>query len=311
MLVLVFLVQIWVFLHHMRYWLFKQHVVVTRNKGKSKVSPLCLCVGTMKLRILLTVILQVAVIESLREVSGYLGDTVTLSSGADPSWTLSSIEWSIFPNNTWIATYRNGNKNIERVDRYKGRLSLNTSSGDLMIHNLNKEDAMEYTVDLINTQRQNKGTKTKLIVIQRLVKPIIETVTCASVKGGSWLWLRCSSKDTGVNLSWQHTFPSVTLFNMTSPDGNSADLLGFLNTTQNRVSFTCTSSRNMEDESSVVTPKCGDDKPLSPSLSPSPSPSLPPPRERNFLVFFAGFLVGALLVVIIFFFKGKRKTSSS
>lgn len=39
--------------------------------------------------------------------------------------------------------------------------------GDLMIHNLNKEDAMEYTVDLINTQRQNKGTKTKLIVIRK------------------------------------------------------------------------------------------------------------------------------------------------
>ncbi|XP_078131890.1 CD48 antigen [Sander vitreus] len=247
----------------------------------------------MKLQILLTLLIQVAVIESLREVSGYLGDNVTLSSGANPSWKLSSIEWSIFPNNTWIATYRNGNKNIERVDRYKGRVSLNTSSGDLMIHNLNKEDAMEYTVDLINTQKQNKGTKTKLIVIQRLQKPTIQTLNCASVKGGSFLWLRCSSKDTGVNLSWEHTFPSLTLFNMTSPDGNSADFIGFLNTTQNRVKFTCTSSRTMEKNSRVVTPKCGDDKP----------PSPPPPRERNVLFFFTGFLVGALLIVIIFFFK--------
>lgn len=136
-----------------------------------------------------------ALVESLTEVSGYLGDNVTLLSGADPSWTLSTIEWSIFPNNTWIATYRNGKKNIDRIDRYKRRLSLNTSSGkrqihhlslkrnhyllsllavslqcfsfyslgDLMIHNLNAKDAMEYTVDLI-TNGQDSVKKINLIV---------------------------------------------------------------------------------------------------------------------------------------------------
>ncbi|XP_032355052.1 uncharacterized protein si:cabz01074946.1 isoform X2 [Etheostoma spectabile] len=253
----------------------------------------------MKLQILLTLFLQGAVIESVKEISGYLGDTVTLSSGANPSWNLSSIDWSVFSNNTWIATYRNGKKNVNRVDRYKGRLRLNTSSGDLMIHNLNKGDAMEYTVDLINTQRQNNGTKTKLIVIERLTQPIIQTVTCTSAEGGSWLWLRCSSKDTGVNLAWQHSFPSVTLFNMTSPDGNAADLLGFLNTTQNLVEFTCISSRNIEKNSSAVTPNCGDAKP----------PSPPPHRERNVIVFFVGFFVGVLLVVIIFIFKEKIKAA--
>ncbi|XP_034713110.1 uncharacterized protein si:cabz01074946.1 isoform X2 [Etheostoma cragini] len=253
----------------------------------------------MKFQILLTLFLQVAVIESVREISGYLGDTVTLSSGADPSWNLSSIDWSVFSNNTWIATYRNGKKNVNRVDRYKGRLRLNTASGDLMIHNLNKEDAMEYTVDLINTQRQNTVTKTKLIVIERLTQPIIQTVTCTSVKGGSWLWLRCSSKDAGVNLAWQHTFPSVTLFNVTSPDGNFADLLGFLNATQNLVEFTCISSRNMEKNSSAVTPNCVDAKP--------PSPPSPLPRERKVIGFSVGLLMPALLVVIILISKNKSK----
>ncbi|KAA8582619.1 hypothetical protein FQN60_006290 [Etheostoma spectabile] len=217
----------------------------------------------MKLQILLTLFLQGAVIESVKEISGYLGDTVTLSSGANPSWNLSSIDWSVFSNNTWIATYRNGKKNVNRVDRYKGRLRLNTSS-------------------------------------ERLTQPIIQTVTCTSAEGGSWLWLRCSSKDTGVNLAWQHSFPSVTLFNMTSPDGNAADLLGFLNTTQNLVEFTCISSRNIEKNSSAVTPNCGDAKP----------PSPPPHRERNVIVFFVGFFVGVLLVVIIFIFKAPAHSSN-
>lgn len=73
-------------------------------------------------------------VESLKEVSGYLGDNVTLPSGADASWTLSKIEWSIFPNNTWIATYRDGKESIERFYRYKGRLSLNTTTGKRLIY---------------------------------------------------------------------------------------------------------------------------------------------------------------------------------
>lgn len=70
--------------------------------------------------------------ESL-EISGYVGDDVTLPSGADPSWTLSGIEWSILSNNTWIATLQDKITNTERFHRYKGRLSLNTTSGHLAV----------------------------------------------------------------------------------------------------------------------------------------------------------------------------------
>lgn len=86
--------------------------------------------------------------------------------------------------------------------------------------------------------------------------PIIETVTYESVKGGCWLGLRCSSAEKGVDLSWQGEPSSMTVFNMTNPDGNSAVLLAFLNTTQKSVKFNCTSSKNMEKASSVVTRKC-------------------------------------------------------
>lgn len=211
-------------------------------------------------KMLLILILHVALVESLRDVSGYLGDAVILSSGADRSWKLSSIEWSIFSNNTWIATHRGNRTNINRVDRYKGRLKLNISSGDLTIKNLTKEDNMEYTVHLINTERQNSGDKTKLTVRQRLQKPTVNK-TYESEEGGCRLWLLCSSTEKGVVLSWQGEAPGVTVFNTPDPDGNFAILVAFLKTTQDSANFTCTSSRNTEKASTNVTLKCDDDEP--------------------------------------------------
>ncbi|XP_044040746.1 SLAM family member 9 isoform X2 [Siniperca chuatsi] len=257
----------------------------------------------MRLQILVIPFLQVALValvDSLREVSGYLGDTVTLLSGADPSWNLSTVDWSIFSNNTWIATYRNGKENLERLDRYKGRLSLNISSGDLKIYNLTTEDAMEYTVDLINTEVQDSVNKIKLTVRKRLQEPTIQTVTCRSIEGGSWIGLYCSSKDKDVTFSWEVKPPSMTVFTMSHPNGSSAGLLAFVNTTQNLVEFTCTSSRHTESTSSVVTGNCDDEK-----LLPQPQP-LPQPRSRDGVVFFIGCILGVLLTATITYLFGEN-----
>lgn len=68
------------------------------------------------------------------EVTGYDGDNVTLTSGADPSWSLAKVEWSILSNYTLIATYRKSTLNVEWFYQYKGRLSLNTSTGKRPTH---------------------------------------------------------------------------------------------------------------------------------------------------------------------------------
>ncbi|XP_042367949.1 CD48 antigen isoform X2 [Plectropomus leopardus] len=252
----------------------------------------------MKLQILLTLILQVALAESLRERYGYFGDTITLPSEADKTWTIASVVWSIFSNNTWIATFNKGVKNEQWTSRYKGRISLNTSSGDLTIRNLTTEDNMEYTVDLLNTVGQNSADKIKLTVRQRLQKPTIETVTSSSVKGGCWLFLRCLSADKDVNLSWQSEHSNVTV-NTGQPDGNTSVLFTFLKTTQNCVNFTCTSSNKNENASSDITLKCDDQKP-------TPHPDSVQPRERNAVAFFlGGMLGGGLIAILLYFFGGK------
>lgn len=126
------------------------------------------------------------------EVSGDLGGTVKLRSFANPSWRLTKIEWSIFTNNTWIATYIREKTITDHVPQYKGRLSLNTATGngkhiaellrrccsfipvlmlfpcisigDLTIHNLIASDAREYNVDLHSSDDEDAAHKIKLTV---------------------------------------------------------------------------------------------------------------------------------------------------
>uniref|UniRef100_A0A3Q3FKH8 Ig-like domain-containing protein n=1 Tax=Labrus bergylta TaxID=56723 RepID=A0A3Q3FKH8_9LABR len=177
--------------------------------------------------------------------TGYLEGNVTLASGANPNWKLSTIEWSVFTNFTWIATYRKGEENLDRVDRYKGRLTLNTTTGDLTIHKLTKEDNMEYTVEFANTLGKDSSSKIKLNVNRKeqLQKPTIQTVLSGtSTKGGCWKLLNCSSTDRDVNLSWHVEGPN-SIENWTG--GNHTILIVSLNTTQSPVTVTCTSRRNM------------------------------------------------------------------
>ncbi|KAL4007079.1 CD84 antigen [Sarotherodon galilaeus] len=198
-----------------------------------------------------------AVAKSPQEVSGYLGENITLPSGVDPSWSLIRNEWSIFTNTTWIATYRNGISNTERFLQYTGRLTLNTRSGDLTIHNLKESDATEYTVEVINSEGEDKIHQIKLTVKQKLQQPSIQIVTSTSVESGCLMVVTCSSLDEGVNLSWSVEPVSVLTINKSNPSDSSAQLFAFVNTRENFASFTCISSRDTESVSSKpVTPKC-------------------------------------------------------
>ncbi len=64
--------------------------------------------------------------------------------------------------------------------------------------------------------------------------------------------LRCSSPDEGVDFAWQVKPHSVTVFNTS----DQALLLAFVSTTQKNAEFTCTTSRNKETASGVITSKC-------------------------------------------------------
>ncbi|XP_047450347.1 uncharacterized protein si:cabz01074946.1 isoform X2 [Mugil cephalus] len=238
--------------------------------------------------------LQVVHVISLEETTGYLGENVTLLSGANSSWNLSKIEWSIFSNNTWIATYRGGKINTNRVAQYKDRLSLNNDTGDLVINQLTTRDATEYTVDLLNKAGKNTVNKIKLIVTQRLKKPTISTVFSQDMEGGCWMMLDCTSPDKDVQLTWD-VKPSG--LNSTIPiSGSRTYLIVFINKTQN-FEFTCssTTSKNREPVSQTVKQKC-----VVPEGKPTPPPPQPQPRDRSAICFIGGLIVGLLIAILIF-----------
>ncbi|XP_036967019.1 CD48 antigen isoform X3 [Acanthopagrus latus] len=259
----------------------------------------------MRLQVIWITILQAAMVKSLKEVSGYLGDNVTLPSEAGASWNLSKIEWSIFTNNTWIATYRNGRENIERFHQYKGRLSLNTTTGDLTIHNLSRKDAMDYSVDLENAEGQNTANKIKLTVTERLQKPNIEVTVYGPTEGNCAVRLRCSSDDQGVNFTWRVKLPIVIVTNTQDHYGSS--VVAFLNTTQSGAEFTCTSIRQNENNSRSVFPECS----VKPPPTPTASPLSPEKRCRYGVTVFVGVILGCLLSAVMFFFGGENKSASS
>ncbi|XP_069578372.1 CD48 antigen [Brachyistius frenatus] len=254
---------------------------------------------------LFIIICEVVLVKAVGQVQGYLGDNITLTSGADPSWTLSKIEWSIFTNTTWIATYHAGDVNTNRVFQFKGRLNLNTTSGDLIIRNLTTNDAMEYTVEVLNSKNNDKVKQIQLIVNQRLQIPTIQTLKNEPREENCMIELKCSSPDKGVTFSW-NVFPRVNT--LTTPDGTVSHLFAYLDITTGFVNFTCTTSRKTTDVSGVVKiqVKCNEDKPQSsPQPLPSPSPSPPPPhRNRYVLTLVIGFFAGCAITAFIICYLG-------
>ncbi|KAF3837237.1 hypothetical protein F7725_004701, partial [Dissostichus mawsoni] len=165
-------------------------------------------------------------------------------SGADPNRTLSTINWLIYTNDTLIATLIKGTIKVEWFYRYKGRLSLNNSSGDLTIRNLTSKDAMQYNVDLTDTERHNSAHKIDLKVKQRLQKPTIDTTSLPAAEGSCWWRLNCSSTDKVNELFWH----AETFIRDTYPKGGSAVISAFLNSTGIQAEFRCTSIRNREND---------------------------------------------------------------
>ncbi|XP_061922918.1 uncharacterized protein si:cabz01074946.1 isoform X1 [Entelurus aequoreus] len=226
--------------------------------------------------------------DSLQQVT-YQGQAVTLSSLGDPSWKPVSIKWSIYFNETWIATFHGGKTNTERFYQFRGRLSLNTTSGDLTIRNVTRRDAMDYTVELMDVDQRSIVTEVTLVVRKHLQKPTLRTLFVALLDDGCWVGLHCSSQDVGSNLSWTFDPPlrNYYVFEYVNKPGL---LLAFLH---DAVKFTCTSSRHLENISDSVHKKCA----MAAELS---------PRDRSGLLVLVGIVVGVFAMIMLNQLRGER-----
>lgn len=247
----------------------------------------------MHLLLLFLTLKQMALADDLPSVSAFVGSSVTLPSGADPSWELSSITWSIWANTTGIATYFSNTTNFNHIHKYAGRLHLNTRTGDLNITNVTSGDEMEYTVDFFNTKRENKVNKIKLKIKQLLSKPTVIRTRMSPGADSCLFGLHCSSPDAGVTLSWQRDSD----FQSSAEINN--ELIVILNKTQSSVKFSCVSRKNGDSANKTVPLTCADSPPATrlPALSSSDSDTKVISKDPvHFLV---GFLVGVFVAVVV------------
>ncbi|KAM6949531.1 SLAM family member 5 [Aplochiton taeniatus] len=192
--------------------------------------------------------------EPVRQITGYVGESVTLPSGANVSGGISEIEWSILSNSTWIATYRGGMAKVARFWRYEGRLRLNENTADLEIRNLAPEDATEYTVEFYYTEREHQGKgKVQLTILQRPRKPVIHE-QMSFLKGDDCMMvLRCVSPEEASILSWGSDI-SAKLWT-TGLQNNTSVLWATFDLSRD-VTFTCTASNGVDNATHSLTWGC-------------------------------------------------------
>ncbi|KAL6491017.1 hypothetical protein MHYP_G00013620 [Metynnis hypsauchen] len=238
------------------------------------------------------------------QVTGYIGQSVVLKSGVDPSWKLERVQWSIYTNTTYIAILEDDNVEI-RSSRYNGRLSLNKSSGDLEIKNLKADDAMRYTVSLLNTTFKQKDNHIFLTVLEQLKKPNIVVLYSTLVKEDCIIALNCSSSKNNIALSWTPANGSSLPFLSGNISSDSRESVLWTYFTPNRdVTFTCTATDGQSSASDEITVKCPEEKPKT-TPQPGCPTIMPTPCVRH-----CDGIVGSLLVlafVIAIVFKDKIK----
>ncbi|XP_020778393.2 carcinoembryonic antigen-related cell adhesion molecule 1 isoform X2 [Boleophthalmus pectinirostris] len=251
----------------------------------------------MRLLPLCFLLFKVSRAEDLTPVSAYVGENVTLRSGADPKWELTDITWSIWPNTTWIATYSNDGLNQNQFYKYIGRLHLNTSTGDLMIKNVTSADELEYTVDFYSSDGRNQVNKIKLNIKQQLLEPVIEIIQ-KPIKDSCVVTLNCSSSNTGVSLSWRSN-PRLQMEWITG--FNSNIFLAILDT-QRTIDITCIATKNMDNNTRTIHVKCSSPPPCTTVTS----PTLTPQGIRDHILAINAVAVFVILCTLFFFVTKRR-----
>uniref|UniRef100_A0A3P9NSU1 Ig-like domain-containing protein n=1 Tax=Poecilia reticulata TaxID=8081 RepID=A0A3P9NSU1_POERE len=171
---------------------------------------------------------------STTTVIGYVGETIILRAKAIESWTLSRIDWSILHNFTWIATWDHTGINTEHRPEYKGRLSLNTTTVQL----LKKIYLFFYSIT----------------IAERLKKPTIQlNQYFTKSENGCVLVLNCSSPVTGVAFVWE-VEPSCDHCSNNS-SSNTSELVAFFSTKPDSVNLTCIVTRETDIESNNLISK--------------------------------------------------------
>ncbi|XP_057199410.1 uncharacterized protein si:cabz01074946.1 isoform X3 [Triplophysa rosa] len=228
--------------------------------------------------------------------TGYVGKSVVLKSGADQSWILTRVQWSIYHNTTYIASLQNGETLTERFWIHKGRLKLNNKTGDLTIKNLSMDDTMTYTVNMV-TSNNRKESKIHLKVQERLKKPNIHQVFNSFKDGHCHIFLRCDLSDENVQLSW--TLWDGLNGSYISANTNLTESFLWTSFSVKYATFRCTASTGQQSETQQIKVGCKEETKLAKACS----------SCSCALMVFLGIICTAVVFGLLYVCKGKLKAT--
>ncbi|XP_052417382.1 CD48 antigen isoform X3 [Carassius gibelio] len=198
---------------------------------------------------------------SEEDITGYSGQSVVLKSGADRSWNLSRVQWSIYQNTTFIAGLKNGEVLIYPFWRHQGRLELNNETGDLTIRNVTVDDSMTYDVALVTSDGSRRQSKVRLTVRESLKTPDIQTTLHSLIDNKCYIALKCIASGQNVNLSWTPDDEFDGSYISGTPNSADSSLVLFASFSGNRnITFNCTASSGQQTMTRQMTVGCSDEK---------------------------------------------------
>lgn len=194
-------------------------------------------------------------------ISGYTGQSVVLKSGADSSWKLTRVQWSIYQNTTFIAGLKEGHVIIYQFWRHQGRLQLDNTTGDLTICNVTVDDSMIYNVALVTSDDTRKQLKVHLSIQEPLQKPVIKKTLLSLSDSQCHVGLECTAYNQSVSLSWMPDGEFNGSYISGIPNAVDSPLVLFASINGKvSVTFNCTASSDQQTVTKQITVQCSEEK---------------------------------------------------
>ncbi|XP_059357548.1 uncharacterized protein LOC132096293 [Carassius carassius] len=194
-------------------------------------------------------------------IFGYSGQSVVLESGADRSWKLTRVQWSIYQNTTFIASLKEGQVIIYKFWRHQGRLQLDPSTGDLTIFNVTVDDGMIYNVALVTSDHTRKQVKVHLSIQEPLQKPVIKKMLHSLNDSQCCVGLECTASGQSVSLSWMPDGEFNGSYISGIPNSVDSSLVLFASINGKiSVTFNCTASSDQQTVTRQITVQCSEEK---------------------------------------------------
>ncbi|XP_066579201.1 SLAM family member 9 [Amia ocellicauda] len=189
--------------------------------------------------------------ETLQTIHGVLNGTIILPSGIQKN-TFTQIQWST--GGKLIALGIGEEVNVNRLPRFRGRLSLFQENGSLQINRTEMGDQSVYRVKAIYEDGNEYNKELQLLVYEKINKPKLELKKNVSTLGICNISVTCSM---GIDVFCAADCDNTQgAFLCSKCDYTDSSFSTSLTVTSNGSSIVCTSSNPVSKDSDVLVNVC-------------------------------------------------------